>query len=72
MYEKTLRESCLNGRHDGIIYRNDYEADDDHDPTSYIVFKPNQVKSLEPIYSHDGHLLPLSMRFNQMSPKFID
>ena len=67
-----MHKSCLESRYDGIIYRNDYEADVEHDPTSYIVFKPNQVKSLEPIYGQDGHLLPLSMRFNQTSPKFTN
>ena len=70
--EETLRKRLISSRCDGIVYKNDYEADESQDPTCYIVFSPNQVKSLEPIYDQDGKLVPLSRRFDQKSPKFAN
>lgn len=70
--EETLRKRLISSRCDGIVYKNDYEADESQDPTCYIVFFPNQVKSLEPIYGSEGQICPLSMRFDQKSPKFAN
>ena len=70
LYGEILRKRCICNRYDGITYQNDYEAVEEHDPTCYIIFAPNQVKSLEPIYAQDGSLLPLSTRFNKESPKY--
>lgn len=72
LYEETLHKRLIQSRYDGIVYQNDYEADEGQDPTCYIVFSPNQVKSLEPIYDSEGILCPLSMRFNRKSPKFTN
>ena len=70
LYEETLHKMCICSRCDGIVYQNDYEADVEQDPTCYIVFSPNQVKSIDPIYGQDGKLMPLSQRFDPNSPKF--
>ena len=67
-----MHKRLISSRYDGIVYKNDYEADESQDPTCYIVFSPNQVKSLEPIYDQDGKLVPLSRRFDQKSPKFAN
>lgn len=70
LYEETLHKRLISSRYDGIVYKNDYEADESQDPTCYIVFSPNQVKSIEPIYDSEGRLCPLSGRFDPKSPKF--
>lgn len=72
LYEETLRKRLISSRYDGIVYKNDYEADEGQDPTCYIVFSSNQVKSLEPIYDSEGQLCPLSRRFDEKSPKFTN
>ena len=68
-----LRELLMkNIKYDAIQYINTYECDEDNknqDPTCYIVFSQNQMKSLEPTYEN-GVLIPLSSRFDIKSTKF--
>lgn len=64
-----IRRKLIESRYDAIIYPNDYENQDGFDPTSYIVFQANQIKSLEPTYEN-GNLIPLSRRFDRNSMKF--
>jgi len=67
-YTDHLRQKCIESKYDAIIYPNDFELQEGFDPTCYIVFQPNQIKSLEPTYLGDGSLMRLSDRFNINSP----
>ena len=62
---ESIRDKFIQGKYDAIIYPNDFESQDGFDPTCYIVFLPNQIKSL------DSTNIPLSSRFDINSPKFI-
>ena len=68
-YTTFIRNKVIQSPYDAIIYKNDYEVEDGIDPTCYIVFKPNQVKSLEPTYAN-GELIGISRRFDANSNKF--
>ena len=69
-YTEFIRQKCIESEHDGIIYPNDFESQEGFDSTCYIVFQPNQIKSLEPSYEH-GLLITLSQRFDRNNPKFM-
>ena len=43
----NLKELILSNGYDGIIYVNNYESDMSKGENSYIVFNPNQIKSLD-------------------------
>jgi len=68
-YTEFLRQKCIDSPHDGIIYPNDFESQEGFDPTCYIVFRPNQIKSLEPTYEQNL-LMTLSQRFACDDPRF--
>ena len=70
LYTEQLRKRCIQSPYDGIQYRNAYESEEGLDPTCYIVFAPNQVKTLDPVYGEDGKLVDLSSRFDANSSKF--
>ena len=48
LYTQQIRESMIESKYDGIVYQNDYEWVDGEDATTYIVFEPWQIKSLNP------------------------
>lgn len=58
-YTKLLTKMFIGSGYDCIVYKNEFEATEDEDPTCYIVFQPNQVKSIEPTYEQ-GMLIDLS------------
>ena len=58
-YTRLLTKLFIGSGYDGIVYRNEFEATEDEDPTCYIVFQANQIKSIEPTYEH-GVLISLS------------
>lgn len=64
-----IRNRFISSRYDGIVYMNDFEATKNEDPTCYIVFQPNQIKSLEPTYEQNL-LITLSQRFIRTDPRF--
>ena len=64
-----IRNRFIESRYDGIVYVNDFEATKNEDPTCYIVFQPNQIKSLEPTYEQNL-LITLSQRFIRTDPRF--
>ena len=69
-YTEFLRQKCIESEYDAIIYPNDFESQEGFDSTSYIVFSPNQIKSLEPSYEQNL-LITLSQRFDHKDSKFI-
>lgn len=69
-YTEFIRQKCIESEYDAIIYPNDFESQEGFDSTSYIVFSPNQIKSLEPSYEQNL-LITLSQRFDQKDSKFI-
>ena len=66
---KEIRNRFIESEYDGIVYKNDFEATKDEDPTCYIAFQPNQIKSLEPTYEQNL-LISLSQRFDPKDPRF--
>ena len=66
---EDIRNRFISSRYDGIVYVNDFEATKNEDPTCYIVFQPNQIKSLEPTYEQNL-LITLSQRFIRTDPRF--
>lgn len=72
----ALGEQAKADGHDGVIIHNilDYNILIDHGAphtpgTVYIVFRPEQVKSLDPFtYDDSGNLIPLSQRFDTAQP----
>lgn len=71
-YTEYLRQKCIESKYDAIIYPNDYENEEGFDPTSYIVFQANQIKTLQPVWVSDGVLRKLSSRFDINSTRFLD
>ena len=70
LYTENIHKRCIQSPYDAIVYKNDFEAQEGFDPTCYIVFSPNQVKTLEPVYgAEDAKLVELSSRFDINSPK---
>lgn len=62
---QAARDLLIRKGVDGIVYKNEAEGRGD----SYIVFKPSQIKSADPVTRDDqGRVIPLSERFNQSSP----
>ena len=59
-YTEFMRQKCIESEYDAIIYPNDFESQDGFDSTCYIVFQPNQIKSLEPSYDEQNMLITLS------------
>jgi hypothetical protein len=49
----------VDSRYDAIVYKNDYEWIEGEDSTTYIIFEPWRIKSLEPTYEQ-GQLITLS------------
>ena len=64
-----IHQRCIDSPHDAIIYPNDFESQEGFDPTCYIVFQPNQIKSIEPTYEQNL-LITLSQRFACGDPRF--
>ena len=69
-YTEFMRQKCIESGYDAIIYPNDFESQEGFDSTSYIVFQPNQIKSLGPELDAQGKLKKLSTRFNKLSEKW--
>ena len=68
-YTEFMRQKCIESPYDAIIYPNDFESQDGLDSTCYIVFQPNQIKSIEPSYEQNL-LITLSQRFDSADPRF--
>ena len=68
-YTEFIRQKCIESEYDAIIYPNDFESQEGFDPTCYIVFQSNQIKSIEPVYDN-GNLMSLSQRFLPEEPRF--
>ena len=59
LHTMQIRQSMVDSRYDAIVYKNDYEWIDGEDSTTYIIFEPWRIKSLEPTYEQ-GQLITLS------------
>lgn len=68
-YTEFIRQKCIESKYDAIIYPNDFESQNGIDSTCYIIFKPNQIKTLEPSYEQNL-LITLSQRFDPNNPRF--
>ena len=59
-WEKVVEKAKAQG-YDGLVYRNEFE---DAGKDSYIVFRPGQIKSAEPVEFDGPDIIPLSKRFD--------
>ncbi len=59
-WEKVVEKAKAQG-YDGLVYRNEFE---DAGNDSYIVFRPEQIKSAEPVEFDGPDIIPLSQRFD--------
>ena len=63
-WEKVVEKAKAQG-YDGLVYRNEFE---DAGKDSYIVFRPEQIKSAEPVEFDGQDIIPLSQRFDSTNP----
>jgi len=63
-WEKVVEKAKAQG-YDGLVYRNEFE---DAGNDSYIVFRPGQIKSAEPVEFDGQDIIPLSQRFDSTNP----